>query len=257
MATVILYDNRGLRTARVEFESQPPDTAAVVYSEAGHRVGTIKSEHGWGNGTVYDALGREVGTLYGDARADNTSCVARDRANATVGGVTNAGQVMVVNATTQWGQAGTVETQAWTPTDDAGLEATLQATGKGDQGTAHWHWFSNMIRVKQRNLAGVAAVLLRQMGTEGVLPGAVYAGQGGATTGAGVPAHIEQAASATKTGQSFGCLFVAFVFAPWLWAVIILTEKNLHANWVRVAAWVVLAWTVVVFVAGVAIALRG
>jgi hypothetical protein len=238
MATCTVRNTRGQAVAKIIFQSSPPDTDAVIYSASGQTVGTIKARHAVGEGTVYDTQGRVVGTVFGNAIVDDVPCMAVNSNNQTIGGVVDGRRVMWGNSPDKWSSIGIVETESWTTRDDQGLKETMIAIGKGDPGS-HLPTFSRIVQVKQRILAGVAALLLHQLGNgvERVAP-------------VGQPTYTvstARAAPSTLGGPwylSTGCLVLTFLFCGPLWSFMILKGRDQHATWVIVLAWIVLACSV-------------
>ena len=160
MATCIVSTSNGQKVAEVRFLSSPPDTEATVFSSSGQAVGSIKSRHTTDEGAVYDAQGNMVGTLYRKAMVDDLPCLALDSAKTLVGGVVSAHQVMAGPGPGRWTSVGAVETESWTAEDDQGLKETMIWAGKGNPGPDYFRIYDHRTRAKQRNLAGVAALLL-------------------------------------------------------------------------------------------------
>src|SRR5687767_11105371 len=101
MAKYAVHDIGGKRVTAVEFQSRPPDTDAIVYSPSGERIGSIKSQHAMGDGTVYDETGKVTGTLFGNPYADPFTFAVDDK-GLTVGGVLNGSQVMLGPDPQKW-----------------------------------------------------------------------------------------------------------------------------------------------------------
>jgi hypothetical protein len=136
----------------------------------------------------------------------------------------------------KWIQVGTIQTESWTAIDEQGLREIMIATGKGNPSPE----VVDAVQIKQRVLAGVAALLLHQLGSETgaqVVPTqardtSVFASSNTASSYAPI--------SRMESQYSAGCLVLAFLFVPWLWAILILSEKDAHETWVQVIAWIVL-----------------
>ena len=160
MATYTVSASNGERIAEVSFLSLPPGTEGSVYLGSGQKAGLVKSSYTGGEGTICNAQGDTVGTVFGSAFDD--LCLAVSKNGKTVGGM-KAHQVMRGTSPETWTPVATVST-SWTMSDDESVRQFEITMGRGDPGIGLSALAEN-IRHKERALAGVAALLLSQVGS--------------------------------------------------------------------------------------------
>lgn len=160
MATHVVSALSGRWIAQVSFTSLPPGTEGLVYVSSGQKVGLIESSYTGGEGIIHDVQGNTVGAVFGSAFDD--CCMAVNKNGNIVGGM-KSHQVMKGITPETWTPVATVSTD-WTISDDESIRRFEIATGRGDPGIGLAALVEN-IKHKQRALAGVAALLLVQVGT--------------------------------------------------------------------------------------------
>lgn len=162
MAQVTVSDLSGRKVIEVRFRPSPPDTEGEVYSSSNQKIGLVKARHAAGDGTVYDANGTIVGSVIGNTTGDPI-CSAIDNQNSALGGVKDGHLLMQGWPPEKWMAVGTIVSADWTEADTQGVrEATRASTGRDPD--SQIATLIPIIQFKQRVMAGIAALLLNQLG---------------------------------------------------------------------------------------------
>lgn len=159
MAICQIYNTNGQEVGKVEYKSFPPDTEATVYSNSSRPIGSVKSQHAERRADIFDSTGKIAGRTDGFAPYGERECWVENSANQTIGLVKNGSEVSKrVGKEFSFTMVGTVRSDVWTDADKAGLKFAAETMGRSAD-----RFLENLIQIKQRSLAGVAALLLNQL----------------------------------------------------------------------------------------------
>jgi hypothetical protein len=158
MATCHIYTIKGQETVKVLFDGapNPPDVEGTVVSPGGLVLGIIRSRHGLGGGDIYDAYEKLVGSTDGMRSWGDHIAYADDTEKHSVGLVRNGNRIQRRSSGFEDDyDVGSVEADSWTSSDMEGLRLAAEIMGR--EVTPK---LVELMQLKQRSLAGVAALLL-------------------------------------------------------------------------------------------------